>query len=89
MTQVRFTSALARFVAAAPAEVAAATVGEAFALVFAAQPALRGYVLDDQGALRRHVAVYVGGRPVADRTGLADPVGPDDEIFVFQALTGG
>jgi sulfur carrier protein ThiS len=50
---------------------------------------LRGYVLDDQGALRRHVAVYVNGRPIADRIGLSDPVGPDDEIHVFQALSGG
>jgi hypothetical protein len=50
---------------------------------------LRGYVLDDQGALRRHVAVYVNGLPARDRVGLSDPVGPRDEIHVFQALTGG
>ena len=52
-------------------------------------PALRGYVLDDQGALRRHVAVYVNGRLVNDRTGLTDLVGPHDEIYVVQALFGG
>ena len=57
--------------------------------MFASRPALRGYVLDDQGALRRHVAVYVNGRLVDDRTGLTDPVGPRDEIYVFQALSGG
>ena len=89
MTQIAFTSALARFVDAPPAEVPAATVAEALDAVFAVRPGLRGYVLDDQGALRRHVAVYVNGQPVADRTRLADPVGPKDEIFVFQALTGG
>jgi hypothetical protein len=44
---------------------------------------------DDQGALRRHVAVYVNGRLVDDRVGLTDPVGPHDEIYVFQALSGG
>jgi len=64
-------------------------VDAALAAVFATQPALRGYVLDDQGALRRHVAVYVNGRLVSDRTGLTDPVGPRDEIYVFQALSGG
>ena len=64
-------------------------MGEALAAVFASRPALRGYVLDDQGALRRHVAVYVNGEPVSDRAGLTDPVGPHDEIYVFQALTGG
>lgn len=89
MPTVTFTSALQRFLAAPPARVAAATVAEALAAVFAERPALRGYVLDDQGALRRHVAVYVGGEPVRDRQRLSDPVGPVDEIYVFQALTGG
>jgi sulfur carrier protein ThiS len=65
------------------------TVGEALAAVFASRSTLRGYVLDDQGALRRHVAVYVNGRPVVDRAGLRDPVAPGDEIYVFQALSGG
>lgn len=89
MPNVAFTRALERFLEAPPAAVDGATVGEALAAVFAARPALRGYVLDDQGALRRHVAIYVNGRPVADRAGLGDPVGPDDEIYVFQALSGG
>src|SRR5271165_5681953 len=40
-------------------------------------------------ALRRHVAVYVNGQPVHDRVWLTDPVGPHDEIYVFQALSGG
>ena len=89
MPTVAFTSALRRFVSAASAEVPGATVGEALAAVFAAQPGLRGYILDDQGALRRHVAVYVAGRPVRDRSALSDPVGPGDVIYVFQALSGG
>jgi molybdopterin converting factor small subunit len=89
MATVRFTSALARFVTAPPAEVAGATVGEALAAVFETRPALRGYVLDDQGALRRHVAVYVGGEAVRDRVRLSDPIRPSDDIYVFQALTGG
>jgi len=89
MPTVSFTSALQRFLAAPPAQVEGATVSEALAAVFAARPALRGYVLDDQGALRRHIAVYVGGDAVRDRVRLSDPVGPDDDIYVFQALTGG
>jgi sulfur-carrier protein len=89
MATVRFTSALQRFLDAPPAEVAASTVGEALAAVFETRPALRGYVLDDQGAVRRHVAIYVKGEAVRDRIRLSDPIGPDDEIYVFQALTGG
>ena len=53
--------------------------------LFADNPRLRSYVVDDQGRIRKHVNVYVGGA----RADLADPVGPDDEVFVFQALSGG
>jgi sulfur-carrier protein len=84
-----FTRALERFLEAPCATVEGATLCEALTVAFASQPKLRGYVLDDQGALRRHVAVYINGRPAKDRTRLADPVGPDDEIYVFQALSGG
>ena len=89
MPTVSFTRALERFLPVPCATVEGATVGAALAAVFASRPALRGYVLDDQGALRRHVAVYVNGRLVSDRTGLTDAVGPRDEIYVFQALSGG
>ena len=89
MPTVAFTPALRRFLRVPDTRVDGATVGEALACVFAEHPALRGYVLDDQGAVRRHVAVYVNGALVRDRVHLSDPLGPDDEIYVFQALTGG
>jgi len=89
MPTVCFTTALRRFLPASSTRVEAATVAEALAAVFSGQPALRGYVLDDQGALRRHVAAYVNGQPISDRQRLSDAVGPNDEIYVFQALTGG
>jgi hypothetical protein len=41
----------------------------------ASEPKLRGYVLDDQGTLRRHVAIYVNDRPIGDR-GAASEVSP-------------
>jgi sulfur-carrier protein len=89
MPTVSFTSALRRFLPVPAAQVEGVTVGEALAAVFASRPALRGYVLDDQGAVRRHVAVYVNGEPVRDRARMTDPVGTQDEIYVFQALSGG
>ena len=56
--------------------------------MFESEPRLRGYVLDDQEALRRHVAIYVNGQPISDRARLTDAVAQDDEIYVFQALSG-
>ncbi len=57
--------------------------------VFAQNPRLRGYVLDDQGALRRHMMVFVDGQQIRDRDRLSDPVGPASEVYVMQALSGG
>jgi sulfur carrier protein ThiS len=89
MPTVAFTRALDRFLATPLLAVEGKTVDEALAAVLASRPTLRRYVLDDQGALRRHVAIYVNGQPVNDRVHLTDPVGPRDEIYVFQALSGG
>jgi molybdopterin synthase sulfur carrier subunit len=89
MPTVLFTSALQRFLAVPSAQVTGATIAEALTAVFASEPRLRGYVLDDQGALRRHVAIYVNGQPVSDRARLTDAVAQDDKIYVFQALSGG
>jgi hypothetical protein len=89
MPSVTFTPVLQRFLRVPDMRVEGATVGAALVAVFAEHPALRGYVLDDQGALRRHVAIYLNGEMVRDRFTLGDRVGQHDEIHVFQALTGG
>jgi molybdopterin synthase sulfur carrier subunit len=89
MPTVSFTSALQRFLEAPSIQVEGGTVGQALDAVFASRPALRSYVVDDQGAVRRHVAIYINGEVMRDRTHLSDAVGAQDEIFVFQALTGG
>lgn len=89
MTTLSFTPNLRRHVQVPDARVAGETVGEALAGYFRDNPAVRGYVLDDQGAVRHHVVVFLNDTPVRDRAGLSDPVGEDDEIFVFQALSGG
>jgi molybdopterin converting factor small subunit len=57
--------------------------------VFAANPRARGYVLDDRGALRKHMSVYVNGEQIRDRDGLSDSVPEGAEVYVFQALSGG
>jgi sulfur-carrier protein len=89
MPRVVFTSNLQRHVNCPEARVAPGTVGSALAQVFAAQPQARGYVLDEQGHLRKHVVVFVDGQRVRDRERLSDPVGEASEIYVLQALTGG
>ncbi len=89
MAEVVFTPNLRRHVDCPTVQVAGATVREVLDRVFADNPRLRGYVLDDQGALRKHMVVFVDGAQIADRDRLGDPVGPAAEVYVMQALSGG
>lgn len=89
MPRVAFTRNLQRHVACPPCAVEGRTVAESLEAAFALYPKLRGYVLDEHGALRFHMAVYVNGVPITDRKALGDPVTPACEIFVMQALSGG
>ena len=89
MPRVVFTSNLQRHVSCPETQVTAGTVRTALAQVFAAQPQARGYVLDEQGHLRKHVVVFVDGQRVRDRERLDDPVRDSSEVYVMQALTGG
>ena len=89
MPHVVFTPALQRHVICPPAEVEGSTVREALERVFGENPRARGYVLDEQGSLRKHMAVFIDGEAVRDRAGLSDGVGADSQIYVMQALSGG
>ena len=89
MPFVEFTPNLARQTSAKACRVDGATVGESLQAVFAKQPSLRSYVLDDQGAVRHHVVLFVDGTAVKDRRTLSDAVRPESEIFIMQALSGG
>lgn len=87
--RVTFTTALARHLDAPAVEVRGETVRQLLEATFERNPRLRGYLLDDQGRLRRHVAVFLDGQVIGDRERLSDRVGPTGELFVMQALSGG
>lgn len=89
MPRVTFTANLQRHLDVPSLEVTGTRVGEVLAAVFEQRPLLRSYIVDDQGRLRRHVNLFVNSAVIADREGLSDPVNADDEVFVFQALSGG
>ena len=90
MPHIEFTSQLAQHVDCPPIRsVDATSLREALEVVFADHPQLRGYVLDDQGAIRKHIAVFIDGEMLQRRDELDVAVGSSGEIFVLQALSGG
>ena len=89
MPRVVFTQNIQRHVACPPCDVAGRTVREVLDAAFAGNERARGYVLDERGALRRHMLVFVDGAMIRDRDNLSDPVPSEGELYVLQALSGG
>ena len=90
MPTIRFTTALQRFFPTLKEqEVAGGTVGEVLEEVETRYPGIKDYVLDEQGRLRQHVNIFLSGELIEDKETLQDKVGANDEVYVFQALSGG
>lgn len=72
-----------------PISVQAGTAAEVVRALDGLAPGIAGYVVDERGALRQHVNLFIAGEMVVDRERLSDPVAPDATVHVFQALSGG
>jgi hypothetical protein len=89
VARILFTVNLQRHVQCESIDTAGKTVGEALAQAFARFPNLRGYVVDEHGAIRKHMNVFIDGTQISDRVGLSDPIDAASEIYIMQALSGG
>lgn len=69
--------------------VPASSVAEILVAVNEIAPGFTDYVLDEQGALRRHVNLCVNDATVVDKKTLTDFVPEDGTLYIFQALSGG
>lgn len=65
--------------------VAGDTAAAAVRALEAECPELRGWIVDEQGALRRHVRLFLRGASVP----LDAAIGPNDELHVVAAISGG
>jgi len=52
-------------------------------------PGLAAYVVNEHGALRPHVNVFIGDERIHDRQGLTDALQDGDVVTILQALSGG
>lgn len=89
MCRIVFAPSIQRHVVLEERELSAPTLKVALERVFTEAPALRGYLLDDQGGLRRHLTIFIDGLRLRDRACLSDALAADSEVYVVQALSGG
>ena len=89
MAQLIFTQQLGRFMTVPQVETDAADLRGALEQAFDAYPKLRGYVLDEQGHLRRNVVIFIDGQRTGERAILNDALAPMSNVYILQALSGG
>ncbi|MGE0193826.1 MAG: MoaD/ThiS family protein [Planctomycetota bacterium] len=90
MLTVRLTPHLKRFFPVPDeVQVEASTLPEMVQRLDDLWPGLAFYVVDERGALRENVAIWVDGDRLLDRSRFGDPLRAGAVVHVMQALSGG
>ena len=69
--------------------VPAGSVAETILAINEMAPGFTDYVLDEHGALRRHVNISINDAIVIDKIKLSDRIPDDGTVYIFQSLSGG
>ncbi|MEM8524059.1 MAG: MoaD/ThiS family protein [Bacteroidota bacterium] len=90
MPKVNFTTALQRFFPNLKSEkLEGKTVKELLDRLEAKYPTITDYLVNEDGTLRKHINIFVGDKMIKDRRTLSDQVAENEEVLIFQALSGG
>ena len=90
MPSVSFTSALNRFFPSlGPQKLKANCVKDLLDQLEVKYPGIKDYIVDEEGSLRKHINIFIGEKLMEDRDQLSDEITENDEVLIFQALSGG
>ncbi len=89
MITVDFAPSIQRHKAVASLQLPVNTLAQVLDAACAAREGLRHYILDDQGAIRKHVAVFINQDMHLPRNDLSRVLKAGDKVLVIQCLTGG
>jgi sulfur-carrier protein len=89
MAQVHFTAWLREWAPPGPVTVPGATVGDALTALFQQQPQIKSYVVDERGALRKHVCIFADGQRLPRDATMSHAIVANSKLYVMQALSGG
>lgn len=86
---ITFAASLQRHIPCPVQSLAPVSLREVLQLALLAAPDLSHYVFDDQGNIRKHVAVFINRDMLQNRADLTQMLKAGDQVLVVQALTGG
>ena len=89
-SQIKIPSPLRQFTdGQSSVSVEGTTVSEVLQNIFNQYPEIRGHLLDENGAIRNFVNIYVNGIDVREQDNLGTPVSPGTDIRIIPAIAGG
>jgi len=62
------------------------TLGDLLADIERRHPGFRFRIIDEQGAVREHIKIFINEDPIRD---LKNPLSPQDVVHIVAALSGG
>lgn len=90
MVQVNFTSHLEVFFPQIkPQAIEAKTVKDLLEKLNSLYPGINSYLMEDNGAIRKHVNIFLDGSAIINKDDLTVSLENINEIFIMQALSGG
>ena len=90
MPRVRFTYALQRFYPTLSEEQCeAGNLKNLLDEIDQTYPGIRAYLIEDSGAIRKHVNIFLDGKLLRDRGHLEHNLEGVQEVYIMQALSGG
>jgi sulfur-carrier protein len=90
MVTVKFTSALKRFYPdLTDTRVKEGSVASIVQQLNNTYQGLDSFLLQEDGSLRKHVNIFIEEELINDRVSLSDEVASNQEVLIFQALSGG
>jgi sulfur-carrier protein len=89
LVSVTFAASLQRHIPCPPQKVESASLRAVLQAALLAAPDLTHYIFDDQGNIRKHVALFINCDMLQNRADLTQTLKAGDQVLVVQALTGG
>ena len=65
------------------------TVSEALAMLWKDYPGLKDRIVDEQGAVRQHINIFVGDEAIRFADGLSTKIPADTDVLIVPAVSGG
>lgn len=90
MAFVKFTPNLKRFFPdLCEMEVDSRNIAELITAIDVRWEGLADYIVDENGALRKHVNIFIGDELIFDKEKLSDTLQTNSRVYIMQALSGG